>query len=55
MMQIKTEATVSQFEIMGPTTVKWNIKKNSMVWFRERTIPTEPLPLVGEVIANICG
>jgi hypothetical protein len=23
-----------------------------MVWFRERTIPTERPPLVGEVIAN---
>jgi hypothetical protein len=28
---------------------------NSMVWVRERTIPTEPPPLVGEVIANFCG
>jgi hypothetical protein len=27
-------------------------KLNSMVWVRERTIPTELLPLVGEVIAN---
>jgi hypothetical protein len=27
-------------------------KKNSMVWVRERTIPTERPPLVGEVIAN---
>jgi hypothetical protein len=30
------------------------IKKNSMVWVRERTIPTERPPLVGEVIANFC-
>jgi hypothetical protein len=30
-------------------------KKNSMVWVRERTIPTERPPLVGEVIANLCG
>jgi hypothetical protein len=28
---------------------------NSMVWVRERTIPTERPPLVGEVIANLCG
>jgi hypothetical protein len=28
------------------------IKKNSMVWVRERTIPTERPPLVVEVIAN---
>jgi hypothetical protein len=26
-----------------------------MVWVRERTIPTERPPLVGEVIANLCG
>jgi hypothetical protein len=30
-------------------------KKNSMVCVRERTIPTERPPLVGEVIANFCG
>jgi hypothetical protein len=30
-------------------------KKNSMVWVRHRTIPTEWPPLVGEVIANFCG
>jgi hypothetical protein len=31
------------------------IKKYSMVWVRERTIPTERPLLVGEVIANLCG
>jgi hypothetical protein len=31
------------------------IQTNSMVWVRERTIPTERQPLVGEVIANFCG
>jgi hypothetical protein len=30
-------------------------KTKSMVWVRERTIPTERPPLVGEVIANLCG
>jgi hypothetical protein len=30
-------------------------KKNSMVWVRERTTPTERRPFVGEVIANFCG
>jgi hypothetical protein len=30
-------------------------KTNSMVWVRERTIPTERPPLVGEVIANLYG
>jgi hypothetical protein len=29
-------------------------KKNSMVWVRERTIPTERPQLVSEVIANFC-
>jgi hypothetical protein len=29
--------------------------KNPMVWVRERTIPTERPPLVGEVIASFCG
>jgi hypothetical protein len=29
-------------------------KKNSMVWVRERTIPAERPPLVGEVNANFC-
>jgi hypothetical protein len=29
-------------------------KKNSMVWVRERTIPTEQPPLVDEVIDNFC-
>jgi hypothetical protein len=31
------------------------IKKNSVAWVRERTIPTERPPLVGEVSANFCG
>jgi hypothetical protein len=30
-------------------------KLNSMVLVRERTIPTERPPLVGEVIASFCG
>jgi hypothetical protein len=30
-------------------------KKNSMVWVRERTIPTERQPLLGEVVANFYG
>jgi hypothetical protein len=39
-------------------TVGWfyayldNKQTNSMVWVRERTIPTERPPLVGEVIAS---
>jgi hypothetical protein len=43
------------------TTLKQNTahkatqKKISMVWVRERTIPTERPTLVGEVIANFCG
>jgi hypothetical protein len=34
---------------------KWPTKKNSMVWVRERTIPTERPPLLAEVIANFSG
>jgi hypothetical protein len=34
---------------------KLKTKLNSMVWVRERTIPTERPPLVGEVIVNFCG
>ena len=30
-------------------------KKNSVALFRERTIPTERPPPVGEVSANFCG
>jgi hypothetical protein len=36
-------------------TYKKQKQKNSMVLVRERTIPTERPPLVGEVIANFCG
>jgi hypothetical protein len=30
-------------------------KLNSVAWVRERTIPTERPPLVGEVTGNFCG
>jgi hypothetical protein len=32
-----------------------DIKNNSVALVRERTIPTEPPPLVGEVSANFSG
>jgi hypothetical protein len=32
-----------------------NLKLNSVAWVRERTIPTQRPPLVGEVNANFCG
>jgi hypothetical protein len=35
------------------TELNWT-ELNSIVWVRERTIPTERPPLVGEVIANFC-
>jgi hypothetical protein len=35
-------------------TQKW-ITNNSVALVRERTIPTERPPLVGEVSANFCG
>jgi hypothetical protein len=31
------------------------LKLNSVAWVRERTIPTERPPLVGEVSVNFCG
>jgi hypothetical protein len=31
------------------------VNLNSMALVRERTIPTERLPLVGDVSANVCG
>jgi hypothetical protein len=34
--------------------IRWE-KINSVVWVRERTIPTERPPLVGEATANLCG
>jgi hypothetical protein len=42
------------FEINLFLSLQWLAlqKKNSMVWVRERTIPTERQPLIGEVIAN---
>jgi hypothetical protein len=39
----------------GNSSLQWTLKKTSMVWVRERTIPTERPPLVGEVITNFCG
>jgi hypothetical protein len=38
--------------IGGPQT---KLKQNSVALVRKRTIPTERLPLVGEVSANFCG
>jgi hypothetical protein len=32
-----------------------NKKRNSVAWVRERIIPTEQTPHVGEVSANFCG
>jgi hypothetical protein len=32
-----------------------NLILNSVAWVRERNIPTERPPLVGEVSANFCG
>jgi hypothetical protein len=43
------------FEEVVVTKMLIILKLNSMVWVRERTIPTERPPLVSEVIANFCG
>ena len=41
--------------IQNKTKVNERIKKNSVALVRERTIPTERPPPVGEVSANFCG
>jgi hypothetical protein len=46
---------LSVWELNIFTQIKLKTKLNSMVWVRERTIPTERSPLIGEVIANFCG
>jgi hypothetical protein len=46
--------TVCSLLLLLPPSNK-NKQTNSMVWVRERTIPTERPPLVNEVIANFCG
>jgi hypothetical protein len=54
---ISSPGTISAqlFSFTLLSTFQVSIKKNSMVWVREWTIPTERPPLVGEVIANFCG
>jgi hypothetical protein len=51
--------TVQEFPAWRLSPLRWQRSKkkklNSMVWVRERTIPTERQQLVGEVIANFCG
>jgi hypothetical protein len=51
-MQAFRELRLTQRE---QAALKVTQKTNSMVSVRERTIPTERPPLVGEVIANFCG
>jgi hypothetical protein len=47
---------VSQFKYLGMTvTIQNLIFFYSMVWVRERTIPTERPSLVGEATVNLCG
>jgi hypothetical protein len=50
-----TDPTSRQRKRPTSINLKKKTKLNSMVWVRERTIPTERPPLVGEVIANFCG
>jgi hypothetical protein len=47
------EGHTTTISLFGPKKKK--TKLNSMVWDRVQTIPTERPPLVGEVIANLCG
>jgi hypothetical protein len=47
----------SSLALPGNSTMSKHVvnKLHSMVWVRERTIPTERSQMVGEVIANFCG
>jgi len=47
-----TNSVVAEVEVLN---VKKKTKLNSVALVRERTIPTERPPLVGEVSANFCG
>jgi hypothetical protein len=40
---------------MGKPIYGLILKKNSVALVRDRTIPAERLPFVGEVKANFCG
>jgi hypothetical protein len=53
LLQSPSPGTLIEFIFISQ--LNYFIQKNSMAWVRERTIPTEPLPLVGEVSANFCG
>jgi hypothetical protein len=44
----------SKFPYTSRTSILKNSKKNSVALVRERTIPTERPPPVGEVSANFC-
>jgi hypothetical protein len=49
---INLNVSYVSFDPSFPIHKKKQNKKNSMVWVRERTIPNERPPLVGEVIAK---
>jgi hypothetical protein len=50
---IWNEKAIREHRLENEKTKTKNL--NSMVWVRERTIPTERPPLVGEVTDNFCG
>jgi hypothetical protein len=53
---VNSASGISNCDIADPSIIaEKKREKNSMVCVRERTIPTERPPLVGEVIANFCG
>jgi hypothetical protein len=52
---LKTETESSLRNVAFQTKHRMMDNVQNMVWVRERTIPTERPPLVGEVIANFCG
>jgi hypothetical protein len=51
----ETNEQTIQYFIQIFLTHRYELKKNSVTRVRERTIPTERQPLVGEVSANFCG
>jgi hypothetical protein len=51
----EASCTVQAHCLLRPNVPKRISKQtNSVAWVRERTIPTEGPPLVGEVSANLC-
>jgi hypothetical protein len=58
--ELSLRKTMQQLHVRLSEDTKCNVqnitnKKNSVACVRERTIPTERPPIVGDVSANFCG